>query len=233
MQAKDVMTAPVLTVSPQASVEEVAGLMLKHRISGIPVVDAKGRLQGMVSEGDLIQRVASGSQSRRSWWLALLTNPDEKAFAYMKSRGRTAGDVMSAEIVTVGERTPLATIAALLERHHIKRVPVVRGGRIVGIVSRANLLHGLAGARPAANGKAVTDRKLRAQIIDELVRAGVDRYHFNLVVSDGVVEFWGFVDTQAQKRAMAVAARNVEGVKKVVDNTTVPSPMLRASLGSA
>ena len=225
------MTTPVITVSPQASVADLAALMLKHRISGAPVVDGKGRLQGIVSEGDLIRRIGAQSQRERSWWLSLLINPDEAALRYVKSRGLTARDVMTRVVVTVGERTPIGKIAALLEQHHIKRVPVVRGGDVVGIVSRANLLHGLA-AQIAGSEAVRTDRRIRSAVLKELDHAGVDRYPLNVIVSNGVVEFWGFVDSATQKRALSLAAGNVNGFRKVADNTTVPTPMLRASLGA-
>lgn len=231
MEARDVMTALVVTVRPQTSVEEVAGLMLERRISAVPVVDDKGRVQGIVSEGDLIRRVESGTERHRSWWLDLLADRDGKAFDYVKSHGRTAGDVMTRRVVTVSERTPLEKIATLLERHRIKRVPVVRGGRVVGIVSRANLLHGLVAQKIAGGAAVATDRKIRAQLIKELEQAGVDKSQVNVVVAKGVVELWGFVETDAQKRALAIAARNVKGVKRVVDNAAVLTPMLRAAIG--
>lgn len=232
MEAKDVMTTPVVTVGLQASVEEVAELMLKQRISGVPVVDGKNRLQGIVSEGDLIRRLEPGSQSHRSWWLDLLAGRDATAFEYVKAQGRTAADVMTRKVVTVGERTSLANVAALLEHHHIKRAPVVQAGRVVGIVSRANLLHGLAALKAARSGTAPTDRKIRLEVLKELDRAAVDRSLLNVVVAGGAVEFWGFVETETQKRALAVAARSVKGTKTVADHTTVPSPMVRAFMGS-
>lgn len=232
MEARDVMTAPVVTVRPQTSVEEVARLMLERRISAVPVVDDKGRVQGIVSEADLIRRVESGTERHRSWWLDLLADRDGKAFDYAKSHGRTAGDVMTRRVVTVSERTPLEKIATLLERHRIKRVPVVRGGRVVGIVSRANLLHGLVAQKTVGGAAVATDRRIRAQLIKELEQAGVDKSQLNVVVAKGVVELWGFVETDAQKRALAIAARNVKGVKRVVDNAAVLTPMLRASIGA-
>lgn len=231
MEARDVMTAPVVTVRPETAVEELAKAMLERRISAIPVVDASGRLQGIVSEGDLMRRPETGTERHRSWWLALLTGREELPLEYVKSHGRTAAEVMTRTVVTVTERTPLEKIVTLLERHRIKRVPVVRAGRVVGVVSRANLLHGLATRRPARASTA-SDREIRSHILTEFERAGVEATHLNIVVTKGVVECWGFVDTVAEKRALRVAVKTVPGVKKVIDNVAVLSGQLAAAMGS-
>jgi CBS domain-containing protein len=232
MQAKDVMSTPAVVVHPHTPVVDVAKRMLEHRISGVPVVDDHGRLLGIVSEGDLVARVDADSRRHHSWWLDLIADRGADAAQYIKSHGRTAADVMTRQVVTVGERTPLSRVAALIERHHIKRVPVVRNERVVGIVSRANLLHGLAAERQSAGRAATSDRKLRVAVLNEIDRAGIDRSHVNVVVSNGIVELWGFVDTDLQRRALAVAARNVDGVKKVADRTSVLTPLLRGAMGS-
>jgi CBS-domain-containing membrane protein len=231
MQAKDVMTTTVV-VTAQALVRDVARRLLERAISAVPVVDAKGRVQGIVSEGDLIRRTESGTESRRSWWLDLLADRDGIAFDYVKSRGRTAEDVMTRKVITVGERTPLAKIAMLLERHRIKRVPVLRSGKVVGIVSRANLLHGLVAQKTVRSKAVVSDREIRSRILKELDKAGVDTSYVNVIVANGVAELWGFIETDVQKRALRVAVKNMKGVKRVVDNVTVIAPMLRASLGA-
>lgn len=231
MQAKDVMTTLVVTVGPETSVEAVANLMLGRRISAIPVVDAAGRVRGIVSEGDLMRRAETGTERHRSWWLATFAGGDELAIDYVKAHGRTAADVMTPKVVTVGERTPLEKIATLLERHRIKRVPVVRNGKIVGIVSRANLLHGLVARRTVGGTPLASDREIRTRVRKELERAGVDRLHVNVVVARGVVELWGVVDTDVQKRALGVAAKSAKGVKRVVDNVTVMRSRLSAAYG--
>ncbi len=154
MRAMDVMTTNVITVSPDTSVQEVATLLSERGISGVPVVDAENRLVGIVSEGDLLHRVETGtdrrpdrrSGRRRSWWLDTVGSDEELARDYVKSHGRTAKDVMTSEVISVSETTELADIANLLETKRIKRVPVVRDGRLVGIVSRANLVRALAAA---------------------------------------------------------------------------------------
>jgi len=145
MQASDVMTTTVITVTPDTPVQEVARLLLESGISGVPVVDAQGALAGIVSEGDLIDRVdGEPGRRRRSWWLELVRPPEDQARDYLKLHGQRAQDVMTRDVVSVAEDAPLGEIARLLEKHRVKRVPVLRDGRLVGIVSRANLLHGLA-----------------------------------------------------------------------------------------
>ena len=164
MRAKDVMTSPAVTVRPDATVEEVAKLLLRRAISAVPVTGEDGGLSGIVSEGDLMRRVESGTERVPSWWLRAFGDDDAAARDYAKSRGRRAADVMTREVVTVGEDATLPEIAALLERHRIKRVPVVRDARVVGIVSRANLLQGLASQPAHAPAPPPGDDALRKRV---------------------------------------------------------------------
>ncbi|MCC6194917.1 MAG: CBS domain-containing protein [Burkholderiales bacterium] len=227
MEARDVMTTPVVTVSPDTPVHEIASLMVTRRISAVPVIDAAGKLAGIVSEGDLVRHVGAHTGSRHSWWLTWFAQRDDLAAEYTKSHGRTAADVMTRKVVTATESTPLDRIATLLERHRIKRVPVVRRGKVVGVVSRANLLHGLVAQRPAARPASVKDQDLRTRIAAELDRAGIDRAYVNVVVSNGSVELWGAVDNDTQRRAVALAAQNAKGVKRVVNNVAILPIALR------
>lgn len=230
MNARDVMTAPPITVTPDARVEYVAKLLLERNISAVPVVDAHGRLAGIVSEGDLMRRPESGTQRQRSsWWLALFSGDDEHAREYAKTQGRRAADVMTREVVTVDESTPLERIAELLEKHRIKRVPVVANGKVVGIVSRANLLQGLA-SRPPAPPATIADSELRERVLKELRSAGVDTTLVNAVVHSGVVRLWGAVPSEAQLAAARVAARNGAAGHPVEDNLSVWSGMARAAM---
>lgn len=217
MRAVDVMTTKVITVQPDTEVREIAGLLLKHRISAVPVVDANQRVLGIVSEGDLMRRVENNTDSRHSWWLEGIFSSHDKAGEYVQTHGRKAGDVMTRDVVEVMEDTPLYDIADLLEKHHIKRVPVTRDGRLVGIVSRANLLHGL-----AAKGAGVTDpissddQTIREKLLHALSKeAGLDTALLNVTVTDGVVQLWGIVNTKAEKQAAQVAAENTPGVRAV------------------
>src|SRR5215213_1221626 len=147
LTAADVMTTDVVTVAPDTPVRDVAELLYTRHISGVPVVE-HDRVIGIVSEGDLIGHVAAVGEPRRSWWLSLFSDESLSARDYAKTHGRTARDVMTASVITVDETATLAQIAKTLERHRIKRVPVVRNGRLVGIVTRGNLLQGLATLKP-------------------------------------------------------------------------------------
>lgn len=223
MRAKDVMTSPAVTVGPDASVEEVAKLLLRRGISAVPVTEADGRLSGIVSEGDLMRRVESGTERVRSWWLRAFGDDDAAARDYAKSRGRRAADVMTREVVTVGEDATLPEIAALLERHRIKRVPVVRDARVVGIVSRANLLQGLASQPARAPALPPGDDALRKRVEEELRRAGVDMIFVNVVAGGGGVHLWGAVRSTEQREAARIAAETAAGETPVTSHLSVPS----------
>jgi len=227
MQAKDVMTRTVITVTADISVTEVARQLIDYRISAVPVVDAAGKIIGIVSEGDLMRRAESESAAPRSWWLSLVGSPADQAAEYVKQHGRSAGDVMTREVVSVTEDTLIAEIASLLEKHRIKRVPVVRDGKPVGIVSRANLLHGLASAQPAPAVSA-SDEEIRKALADAFRETGVSQVFVNAVVADGVVNIWGDVESAAEVRALGIAAEGVAGVKKVFNHAAVMPPNLRA-----
>jgi len=221
MNAKDLMTAPVVTVAPDTTVREIATLLLERRISAVPVVD-DGRVVGLVSEGDLLHRHEIGADRHRpagAWWLRLIRG-DSSPADYVKSHGAHARDVMTREVIAVTEDTPAAEIATVLETHRIKRVPVLRGERLVGIVSRANLIQGL--AVKAGNEKAPrvkTDAGIRRQLMAELERQPWwQRSLSNVLVTDGIVHYWGLVDSDGDRDAARVAAENVPGVRGVEDH---------------
>ncbi len=195
MQARDVMTTNVITVEPDTDVRDTARRLVENRIGAVPVVDRDGRLVGIVSEGDLTRRAESGTERQPSWWLSLLLLPEQKAINYVKTHGRRAEDVMTRPIVSVDDDASLEHIAEILERHRIKRVPVVHGDKLVGIVNRANLLHGLI-ARQTGTVASVDDRAIRATVEKTLSNIGVDRQSLNIVVSGGVVHMWGTVVTR-------------------------------------
>lgn len=228
MEAKDVMTPNVITVTPDTPVQEIASLLVENRISAVPVVDAAGRLVDIVSEGDLMRRSETDTLPRASPWLLLLIRPDESARVYAKAHGRRARDVMTTEVIAVDEPTPLADVAAILERNHIKRVPVMRGGMLEGIVSRANLLQGLVAQKPQP-GASADDSEIRARALEALLEAGLDGLRINPVVSGGVVQLWGVVNSEAERQAALVAAENVDGVAGVEDHLSVLSAMLRGT----
>lgn len=220
MEARDVMTREVITARPDTPVPEIARLMMTHEISGVPVIDASGALVGLVSEGDLLRRVEPGSGGAKSWWLRLFT--DEAARDFVRTEGRHARDVMTTALHTVAPDTPLGEVARTLEKHRIKRVPVVEGGRLVGIVSRANLLHGIAANPAPAPASGAEDRQLRDAVLSALRDVpGVAGGNASVVVVDGRAEIWGTVHEEAEREAMRIAAENVPGVREVTLHVAV------------
>ena len=217
----DVMTRDVITVAPDTPVEAVAKLLYEGQISGVPVLDDQGRVVGILSEGDLMAHTAAiGEDKPRSWWLRFFADTASRAEDYRKSHGRTAADVMTKGPMTIGPDASLGEVAALLEKHRIKRLPVVDGGKLVGIVSRANLLRGLATGEAPASGGDATDREIK-----EKLQAAVDAEGFgrliNPIVQDGTVHLWGLIDQEAERRALVLLAEGIPGVKAVEDHLGV------------
>ncbi|MCT8973692.1 CBS domain-containing protein [Microbaculum marinisediminis] len=227
MLARDVMTRDVVTVGPETSVRDIARQLVTSRISAVPVVDDGGQLVGLVSEGDLMRRPETGAERHPSWWLRLLAEPETSARDYVKSHGLSARDVMTRDVVTIAEDASLEDVATLLEGHRIKRVPVIRDGKIVGIVSRANLLHGLV-ARGPVKAPSLDDRALRDALDKAVAETGIRKEFINIVVNDGVVRLWGAVETNAEKQALRVAAEGTPGVTGVEDHVGVLPQMVRA-----
>ena len=223
MQAKDVMTTPVISVLEETRVHDLVRLLLEHRISALPVVDEDQNVVGMVSEGDLLL-TPEAARGKQAWWLSALMLGG--TLDYDRIHSSTAADVMNRPVVTVTEDTPLEEIARILERRHIKRVPVLREGKLVGIVSRANLLHGLANEiiehhEPGA----AADRSLRARVVDALRQEPqLASLLMNVTVNDAVVKLWGVVDNDSQRDAAERAARSTDGVR-LVENNLGPGPV--------
>lgn len=220
MHAIDVMTTNVITAREDTPVQEIAGLMLKHRISALPVVSADQRVIGIVSEGDLMRRAETETEARYAWWLAPLLSKQDRTGNFIKAHALRAGDLMTRNPITVTEDTSLRDIANLLEKKQIKRVPVTRDGKLVGIVSRSNLLQGLASrSAPEIGPSAADDRTIRATLTRTLSeQTGIDTAVINVIVENGVVQLWGLVDTAEEAKAAQVAAETTPGVKSVVNN---------------
>ncbi len=219
MKAQDVMVSPVITVGEGATVREAAKVLLERRISGVPVVDGAGKLVGMVTEGDLMHRAEAGTERHRPWWLEALVGESTMAADYVKSHASRVGDVMTRRVIAATPETPLYEIAAILEKHHIKRVPIVsQGGDLIGIVSRANLLQVIAAARPALEIP-LSDKDIRKKIMDDLRRQPWSHPHrLNITVTDGIVDLWGTVESEQERGAIRVAAEAVAGRAKVNDH---------------
>lgn len=222
MNAGDVMTTALVTVGPQTPVAEIVRLLLRHGISAVPVVDEAGAVLGLVSEGDLLRRAELGTEKHRSPWRTFFTGTAKLAEEYVRSHAKVADDVMTRDVVCVGPGTTLDAIADLMERHRIKRVPVVQERRLVGIVSRANLLRAFAALPASGAGTAASDADIRGALMKELSRQAWSRRADNsVVVTHGVVHLWGLVTSQEESRALELAAQAVPGVKEVQNHTVV------------
>jgi CBS domain-containing protein len=222
MTAADVMVSNVITVGVNASIGEVAAILLNNHISGAPVVGEKGELVGIVSEGDLLRRPEIGTAKRHSWWLELVSNEWSLATEYIKSHSRKVADVMTRDVITAKPDTPLGDIAAMLERNRIKRVPIVEGSKLVGIVSRANILQALASAtKKLSSLTTADDSELRKEVLSRLAAEPWRPTMLTVTVQDGIVDLWELVHSVEQKKAARLAAELTPGVRAVVDNIIV------------
>jgi CBS domain-containing protein len=224
MKAHDVMTWGAISVGPNESVTRAVQLMLQNKISGLPVVDDKDEFVGIVTEGDFLRRGELGTQRQRSRWLEFLLGPGRLAAEYVQASGQKVAQVMTREAKTITPETPLEDVVRLMERHRVKRLPVVQDGKLVGIVSRADLLHALGSVARDLKPAVGDDAAIREQIIAECAK---QRWapHINVVVRDGVVELWGVITDDRSRDAFIVAAENVPGVKDVRDHLAWIEPM--------
>jgi CBS domain-containing protein len=219
MKVKDVMTSPVVSVEPESPVSEAVRIMLQRHISGLPVIDKERRLVGIVTEGDFLRRAETGTQRQRPRWLEFLLGPGRLAEEYTRAHGRKVVDIMTLDAVTVTEDEALDAVVGLMEKRHIKRVPVMRGNEVVGIVSRANLVYALAGLARDAKPGSPGDQAIRDRIMAELAgQSWAPTSLINVIVKDGVVELWGSITDERERQALIVAAENGPGVKGVNDH---------------
>ena len=233
MKVKDIMTWPVFSIAPESNVLPAVQLMLKQKISGLPVVDADGKLLGIVTEGDFLRRTETATERRRPRWLQFLVGPGRLADEYVHTHTRKIADVMTTEPITVNEDTPIEQVVHLMEKHRIKRLPVVRDRQLVGIVSRANLLHALASLAPSAPAATASDETIRKSLLAELERQKWAPVGFlNVVVRDGIVQLWGTITDERERQALVVAAQNIPGVKNVQDHLVWVEPMSGVVIGA-
>jgi CBS domain-containing protein len=226
MLVANIMTTPVISVEPSASIREAAALMLAHRISGLPVVKRDGTLIGMVTEGDFLRRGELGTERKRSWWLEIFVSPGKIADEYVHTHGRKVEEVMSDDVVTTYMNAPLEEVVETMSRHRVKRLPVVENGKVVGIVARSDLLRALARTQPSNDPVAVSDERIRTDIEAELAKqswSGHGSIHVN--VKNGAIELSGVIFDERERRAAYVAAENVAGVKSVSDEIVWVEPM--------
>ena len=233
MKASDVMTRDVLTVGRHASIGEAIRLMLDNHVSGLPVVDDGGRLAGILTEGDLLRRSETGTERHRPRWLEILMGPGRMADEYVRTHGRKVDEIMTRELVSVTEETPLDEIVQVMERRRIKRVPVLRGEALIGLVSRADLLRALAHALDEKEAASTGDEDIRERVLAEIAKgAWAPRSGLTIVVKDGVVVLDGVILDEKEREALRVAAENVPGVKAVEDHLVWVEPVSGTIIGS-
>src|SRR6516164_4371169 len=224
MRVKDVMTPDVICVNANEPVLKAVRLMLQHRISGLPVLDKEGELIGIVTEGDFLRRGELGTQRRRPKWLEFIVGPGKLAEEYTHSAGRKVEEIMTPHPWTIAEGERLEGVVDMMERHHVKRLPVTRGGRMVGIVSRANLMHALASLTRDTAAPAAGDSALRDQILAAIGKQDWAP-RINVIVNGGVAELHGVITDDRERAGLIVAAENVPGVKRVRDHLVWVEPM--------
>jgi CBS domain-containing protein len=219
MKASEIMTREVVSVASDTPIRDIAKVMLDQHISGVPVID-HGKLVGIITENDLLRRAELGTERTRPRWLQFLTSDDTLLTEYIKSRGEAGRDVMTQKVMTVTPDTSIKAVAELMEIRQIKRVPVVDADRVVGIVSRANLVQALASYAPGPAPDVKTDDAfIHAAVCSEIAKIAWTPSPLtnNVIVSHGIVHLWGFVASEDERRAVLIAARRVAGVKEVRD----------------
>ena len=233
MQVKDVMTRNVISVGPDETILKAARLMLQNRISGLPVIDKDGELMGIVTEGDFLRRGELGTQRRRPKWLEFIVGPGRLADEYVHASGRKVDEIMTTDPVTVTEDDTLEKVVEVMERRHVKRLPVTKSGRMVGIISRANLMHALASfARDVPERVPSNNSQIRDNILAVLDKqAWAPR--INVVVKNGIAELWGVITDDRERKAVVVAVENVAGVERVHDHLVWVEPMSGMAFPSA
>ena len=218
MRAHQIMTRQVITVATGAAVLEAANIMLQNHISGLPVVDEAGKLVGIVSQGDFIRRVEIGTQRKRGRWLKFLLGPGREASDFVHEQGRKVAEIMTPDPCTVTEDATLEAIVELMERNNVKRLPVTRGDRLVGIVTRTNLLSAVAGLARDVPDPTADDDHIRNHIIASIDKADWAPFGLGVIVLNGVVHLSGVITNVQSREASIVAAENVSGVTKVHDH---------------
>ena len=226
MKAKDVMTHCLVSAAPGERILQAIARMISHQVSGMPVIDADGRLVGIVTEGDFLRRAETHTETRRRRWLELLLGPASGAEEYVHAHGRTVRDVMSTKVITVGKETPLGEVVRLMEENAIRRVPVIDDGQVVGIVSRADLMFALSEYLSESKRESISDEGIRRRILSEMRRQPwCPIGSLRVVVKDGMVELNGAIFDDRERHALHVLVENVQGVKGIHDHLLWIEPM--------
>jgi len=218
VKAHEIMTTNVLSAKPGMKVHEIATLMVQHRISALPVLTDDGALVGIVTESDLLHRRETGTERKRSWWLDMFTDADSRAREFVKAHAAAVEDIMSRVVVTVPYDSSVAEVADILDSHRIRRVPVIRDGKVVGIISRSDLVRALAMSKIVGSTDRIDNGALHKAVFEAIHKQSwINTIYVSFSVSDGTVQLVGFVDSNDQKRALKVLVSEIPGVKSVDD----------------
>lgn len=229
MKAHEIMTTDVTTVGLTTTVKEIATLLVNKRISAVPVVDDEQHVIGIVSESDLFHRAETDTERKRSWWLKVFTDTDVLARDYVKSHGLKAEDIMSRVVTSVHEKADLAEVADILDTHRIRRVPVVKEGKLIGLISRADIVRALIQAEETSAGAKPDDSALQTAILKEIrSQSWLSARSVSVTVKNGVAELWGLVDSEEERKALHVLVEAVDGVQGVDDHVRLYPPMVAA-----
>jgi CBS domain-containing protein len=232
MRAHQVMTRNVVSLRPDTSVADAAKLMLQQHISGLPVISVAGKLVGIISEGDFVRRAEIGTQRKRGRWLKLFVGPGRAATDFVHEQGRKVGEIMTPEPLTVTEDTALEDIVTVMEKNHVKRLPVMRGDQLVGIVTRANLVQAVADLARDVPDPTADDDHIRNRVFAAIEKNDWFPIALTVTVRDGIVHLSGVVSEERSRQAAIVAAENVSGVKKVHDHLCWVDPLSGVYLNS-
>jgi CBS domain-containing protein len=225
MIAADVMTRNCVIIAPDATVEEAVNLMLSRQISGLLVVDGAGDLAGIITEGDLLRRDELGTERNRPWWLRLLVSPARQAADFTRANGRHVRDVMTEDVISIGQDAPLEDVVETMEKNRVKRLPVTSGGKVVGVVSRSDLLRALIGRVRNAEPLATDDRTIRTAILNALeAQPWAPTTTLNVTVAEGVADVWGTITNEQERHGIHVVVENTPGVKTVHDHLVYVEP---------
>jgi CBS domain-containing protein len=226
MKAHDVMTRDVATVKDDTTVHDIAALMMEKHISGVPVLGDNGRIVGIVSQSDLLHRAELGTERRHKWWFKIFNDSNTAAREYAKAHGLRARDIMSRYVIVVNDDAELRDVADILERHGIKRVPVVHDGRLIGIISRGDLVRALSQVQISEAETKIDNAALHKTLRDRIrSQLWLNDAYINVAVNDGVVELWGLVVSDDQHRALRALVEETDGVRRVDDKLSVAGPL--------
>jgi CBS domain-containing protein len=218
MYAHQIMTRKVLSTTPDRTILDAANIMLRHRVSGLPVVDHDGALVGIITEGDFLHRSEIGTERKRNWLATFILGPEKWAEDYVFEHGRKVSEIMTRVPVTVTEDAPLATVVELMEKNNVKRLPVIHDGKLVGIITRSNLLRTVASLVRDVPAPTENDDQIRRRILDEIERNAWCPFGLSVIVRDGIVHLSGVITESRFRKAAIVAAENVPGVLEVHDH---------------